>query len=297
MSQQVICETRLPNRMPDISGKVRDIYDLGDKLLLVATDRISAFDWVNPVGIPDKGRILTQISLFWFEQMTDLCKNHLVSADIADFPKEFQEQADMFVGRSMLVNKCKMFPVEFVIRGYLAGSGLKEYQTQGTVCGIRLPEGLVEASMLPEPIYTPATKATDGHDLNISPEEAGKIIGEDLNRRVSDTALAIYKRARNIASERGIILCDTKFEFGMLDGDLVLADEILTPDSSRFWPADLYQPGKPQPSYDKQFVRDYLEAVGWDKNSPPPPLPEEVIEKTRAKYMEAFRQLTGKDAL
>jgi len=276
---------------------VRDIYDLGDKLLLVATDRISAFDWVNPVGIPDKGRILTQISLWWFEQMADLCPNHLISADVADFPDEFHAHADVFGGRSMLVHKCEMLPVEMVVRGYLAGSGLKEYKQSGTVCGIKLPEGLVEASKLEEPIYTPATKATDGHDLNISPEEAGNIIGGALNRRAAEISIAIYKRGREIAAERGIILCDTKFEFGMLDGRLTLADEILTPDSSRFWPADQYKPGQPQPSYDKQFVRDYLEEVGWDKNSPPPPLPDDVVEKTREKYMEAYRQLTGRKEL
>ncbi|HDP34423.1 MAG TPA: phosphoribosylaminoimidazolesuccinocarboxamide synthase [Candidatus Hydrogenedentes bacterium] len=297
MNHTVVCNTTLPNRKPDVSGKVRDIYDLGDKLLLVATDRISAFDWVNPVGIPDKGRILTQISLWWFEQMADLCPNHLISADVADFPDEFHAHADVFGGRSMLVHKCEMLPVEMVVRGYLAGSGLKEYKQSGTVCGIKLPEGLVEASKLEEPIYTPATKATDGHDLNISPEEAGNIIGGALNRRAAEISIAIYKRGREIAAERGIILCDTKFEFGMLDGRLTLADEILTPDSSRFWPADQYKPGQPQPSYDKQFVRDYLEEVGWDKNSPPPPLPDDVVEKTREKYMEAYRQLTGRKEL
>lgn len=297
MSTAVVCETSLADRKPDISGKVRDIYDLGDRLLLVATDRISAFDWINPVGVPEKGKILTQISLFWFEQMKDLCKNHLISADIADFPEAFQERAAMFEGRSMLVKKCEMFPVEFVIRGYLAGSGLKEYRKEGTVCGIPLPAGLVEADRLEEPIYTPATKATDGHDINISPEEAGRIIGEALNKQVSETAMAIYKRGRDIAATKGIILCDTKFEFGMLDGELILADEVLTPDSSRFWPADQYEAGKSQPSYDKQFVRDYLEEVGWDKNSPPPPLPDYVIEKTREKYLEAYCQLTGKRGL
>ena len=297
MTSNVVCETSLADRGPDKRGKVRDIYDLGDKLLLVATDRISAFDWVNPVGIPDKGRILTQISLYWFEQMDDLCRNHLISADVADFPAPFQERAEMFAGRSMLVHKCEMLPIEIVVRGYLAGSGLKEYKQSGTVCDIPLPAGLVEASILEEPIYTPATKATDGHDINISPEEAAKIVGEDINNRAAELALAIYKRGRTLAAERGIILCDTKFEFGMLDGELVLADEILTPDSSRFWPADQYEPGKPQPSYDKQFVRDYLESVNWDKNSPPPPLPEDVVIKTREKYLEAFRQLTGRKEL
>ena len=297
MTSNVVCETSLADRGPDKRGKVRDIYDLGDKLLLVATDRISAFDWVNPVGIPDKGRILTQISLYWFEQMTDLCRNHLISADVADFPAPFRERADMFAGRSMLVHKCDMLPVACVVRGYLAGSGLKDYKEKGTVCGIALPPGLVEASKLEEPLYTPATKESDGHDINISSEEAGKIIGEALNRQAAAQAIAIYKRGRDIAAAKGIILCDTKFEFGLLDGELVLADEILTPDSSRFWPADQYQPGKAQPSYDKQFVRDYLEAIKWDKNSPQPPLPADIVEKTRAKYLEAFHQLTGRQTL
>ena len=292
-----VCETSLPGRQPDSRGKVRDIYDLGENLLIVATDRISAFDWVNPVGVPDKGKVLTQISLFWFDQVADICPNHLISADIRDFPEEFRKHPEMFEGRSMLVRKCQMFPVEFVIRGYLAGSGLKEYRQTGTVCGIKLPEGLVESSKLETPIYTPATTATDGHDINISSEEAAKVIGADWNAKASDAALRVYGRGREIAAERGIILCDTKFEFGVLNGGLVLADEAMTPDSSRFWPADQYKPGQSQPSYDKQFVRDYLETTGWDKNSPQPPLPEDVIIKTRAKYMEAFTRLTGRKEL
>ena len=297
MTRPAICQTSLPGREPDKRGKVRDIYDLGDNLLIVATDRISAFDWVNPVGIPDKGRMLTQISLFWFEQVKDLCTNHLVSADIADFPAEFQAHAEMFAGRSMLVRKCDIFPVEFIIRGYLAGSGLKEYRQQGTVCGIKLPEGLVEASRLDQPIYTPSTKAESGHDINISPEEAGEIIGNEWNDLASSTAIRVYERAREIAAGRGILLCDTKFEFGVRDGNLILADEILTPDSSRFWPADQYKPGQSQPSYDKQFVRDWLETTDWDKNSPQPALPDEVVEKTREKYLEAYTRLTGKKDL
>ena len=297
MSQQAILQTCLTDREPDARGKVRDIYDLGDRLVIVATDRISAFDWVNPVGIPDKGKLLTQISLFWFEKMADVVKDHLISADLADFPEEFQRQPEMFDKRSMLVHKCEMFPVEFVIRGYLAGSGWKEYREHGTVCGIRLPEGLVESSKIEEPIYTPATKATDGHDINISPEEAGKIIGEEINTKAADAAMKVYLRGRDIAAERGIILCDTKFEFGILDGEIVLADEILTPDSSRFWPADQYAPGRSQPSFDKQFVRDYLETTDWDKNSPQPPLPEDVVEKTRQKYFEAYTLITGKKEL
>ncbi len=297
MSTSTVCATNLQGRKPDRQGKVRDLYDLGDRMVLVATDRISAFDWVNPVGIRDKGKILTQISLYWFEQVADLVKNHLISADLADFPPEFQRQAEMFEGRSMLVHKCAMFPVEFVVRGYLAGSGWKEYRQSGTVCGHTLPAGLVESSKLEQPIYTPATKATDGHDINISPDEAGRIIGEDLNTKAANAAIQVYSRARDIAAAKGIIVCDTKFEFGLLNGELVLADEILTPDSSRFWPADQYAPGGPQPSFDKQFVRDYLETTGWDKNSPQPPLPEDVVERTRQKYMDAYTLITGKKDL
>jgi phosphoribosylaminoimidazole-succinocarboxamide synthase len=294
---QAVCETSLPGREPDSRGKVRDLYDLGDSLLLVATDRISAFDWVNPVGIPDKGKILTQISLFWFEQLGDIVQNHLISADIKDFPVAFQAHPEIFAQRSMLVKKCAMFPVEFVIRGYLAGSGLKEYKERGTVCDIPLPKGLLESSKLEEPLYTPATKATDGHDINISPEKAGEIIGADWNRKASEAALNVYSRGRDIAAERGIILCDTKFEFGVLDGELILADEVLTPDSSRFWPAATYKAGVSQPSFDKQFVRDYLTSTGWDKNSEQPPLPADVVAKTREKYIEAYRLLTGKKDL
>lgn len=295
MMDTAVCETRLPDREPTARGKVRDLYDLGDTLLLVATDRISAFDWVNPVGIPDKGKILTQMSLFWFEQMRDIVPNHLVSADIADFPEPFRARPEVFAGRSMLVRKCAMFPVEFVVRGYLAGSGWKEYQRAGTVCGIPLPPGLAQCAELPEPIYTPATKATDGHDINISPEEADGIIGAAWNRAAAEKAIAIYARGRAIAAARGILLCDTKMEFGVADGALVLADELLTPDSSRFWPEDAYAPGRDQPSFDKQFVRDYLETTGWDKNSPQPPLPEEVVLRTRAKYVDAYRRLTGRE--
>lgn len=289
-----LMETYLNGKEPTKRGKVRDIYDLGDTLILVATDRISAFDWVNPVGIPDKGKILTQLSLFWFEMFKNLVPNHLISANIEDFPPEFKENPEMFRDRSMYVKKCKMLPIEFVVRGYLAGSGWKEYKQKGTVCGIKLPEGLVEASKLPEPIYTPATKAETGHDENISPEEAGRIIGEELNQKASEIAIKIYKEAHDYALSKGIILCDTKFEFGLIDGELVLADEILTPDSSRFWPVDQYEPGKSPPSFDKQYIRDYLETTNWDKNSPPPPLPEEVVIKTREKYLEAYTRLTGK---
>lgn len=294
MANAALCESHLPDRSPRARGKVRDIYDLGDQLIIVATDRLSAFDWVNPVGIPDKGKVLTQMSLFWFEQMTDIVRNHLISADLADFPEDFRADPAQFEGRSMLVDKCQMFEVEFVIRGYLAGSGWNEYKKHGTVCGHQLPAGLVEADKLDTPIFTPATKATDGHDINISPERAGEIIGVDWMRQASDAAKQVYLRGREIAESKGIILCDTKFEFGVRNGELVLADEVMTPDSSRFWPADQYEPGHGQPSYDKQYVRDWLETTGWDKDSPPPPLPDDVVEKTREKYLEAYRQLTGR---
>ena len=293
MPPVALCETNITEVKPVARGKVRDIYDLGDNLLIVATDRISAFDWVNPVGIPDKGKILTQMSLFWFDMMRDVVKNHLVSAKLTDFPEPFRSYPDQFEGRSMLVRKCEMFPVEFVVRGYLAGSGWKEYGAKGTVCEIPLPNGLLESSVLPEPIYTPATKATDGHDINISPAEAAHIIGERWNTEASSAAIEVYKRGRDYAATRGIILCDTKFEFGLRGNSLILADEVLTPDSSRFWPADQYKPGSGQPSYDKQFVRDWLETTSWDKNSPQPPLPDEIVERTRGKYVEAYRQLTG----
>ena len=292
---EALCETRLPGIEPVARGKVRDIYDVGDALLIVATDRISAFDWVNPVGIPDKGKILTQMSLHWFEVTRDLCRNHLISSRLADFPSEFRNAPEQFEGRSMLVHKCAMFPVEFVVRGYLAGSGWKEYREHGTVCGIPLPKGLQESSKLDTPIFTPATKASNGHDINIPPDEAGEIIGQEWAKAASGKAIAIYERARDIAGSKGIILCDTKFEFGLFEGALMLADEVLTPDSSRFWPADEYQPGRGQPSYDKQYVRDWLETTGWDKNSPPPALPADVITKTREKYVEAYRRLTGRD--
>ncbi|MBI2435209.1 MAG: phosphoribosylaminoimidazolesuccinocarboxamide synthase [Candidatus Hydrogenedentes bacterium] len=289
-----ICETNVPGLAPAVRGKVRDVYDLGDRLMIVATDRISAFDWVNPVGIPDKGIILTQISLFWFDQMRDIVPNHLLSADLADFPPEFRAQPQVFQDRSMLVHKCSMFPVEFVVRGYLAGSGWKEYQQSGTVCGHVLPAALRESDRLPQPIYTPATKATTGHDINITPEQADEIIGAAWNRSAAAAATKVYERAHDIATQRGIILCDTKMEFGVLDGVLTLADELLTPDSSRFWPADQYAPGRGQPSFDKQFVRDYLEEIRWDKQSPQPPLPDDVVRETRRKYIEAYTVLTGR---
>ncbi len=295
MSAAAVCETSLADSPPTSRGKVRDLYDLGDRMVIVTTDRVSAFDVINPVGIPDKGKLLTQMALFWFEKMDGLVPNHVISGDLKDFPEEFQALPELFEGRSMLVRKCEMLPVEFVIRGYLAGSGWKEYQQSGTVCGIALPAGLGESAKLEAPIYTPATKATDGHDINISPAAAGEIIGAELNDKIAAISHEIYARGRDYAAERGIILCDTKFEFGMLDGEVVLADEILTPDSSRFWPAGGYAAGRGQPSYDKQFVRDYLEGLDWDKTAPAPALPGEIVEKTRAKYIEAYRLLTGKE--
>jgi phosphoribosylaminoimidazole-succinocarboxamide synthase len=273
-------------------GKVRDVYDLGDRLLLVATDRISAFDWVMPNGIPDKGRILTQISAFWFELLG--VPNHVISQDVEslDLPANVNRQE--LVGRSMIVRKAQVVPIECVVRGYLDGSGWKEYKSGGNVCGIALPPGLVQCSQLPEPIFTPATKEESGHDINISLEKMVEIIGGDVAHALRRRSLDVYIRAREYARTRGIIIADTKFEWGWHEGNLILIDEVLTPDSSRFWPADQYQPGRPQPSYDKQFVRDWLETTGWDKNSPPPTLPGEVVARTRAKYIEAFEKLTGK---
>ncbi len=294
MPTNALINTEIPGWQPLARGKVRDIYDLGDRLIIIATDRISAFDWVNPVGIPDKGRVLTQISLFWFDYLKDIVKHHLISANVSDLPPEFQEQRDSLAGRTMIVHKCQMLPIECVVRGYLAGSGWKEYKASGRVCGIELPQGLQESSRLEKPIFTPATKATEGHDINITTEEAARIVGKDVADEAARLSIALYHRARQYAETRGIILCDTKFEFGLFEGQLMLADEVLTPDSSRFWPMDQYQPGRSQPSFDKQFVRDWLESTNWDKNSPPPPLPEDVVEKTRAKYIEAYERLTGK---
>ena len=279
---------------PDAQGKVRDIYDLGDKLLMVATDRISAFDYILEDEIPHKGAVLTQISLFWLDQLKDVIGNHLISADVADLPEQFKPYADYLRGRFMLVKKAEMFPIECIVRGYLAGSGLKEYQKQGTVCGIKLPEGLVNSSKLPEPIFTPSTKAEIGdHDENISFERCAEIIGEADAAALRDLSLKVYTTARDHAAERGVIIADTKFEFGMLDGKIILADEVLTPDSSRFWPGDVYEPGKDQPSFDKQFVRDWLNA-NWDRQGNPPHLPADVIEKTTEKYIQAYEKLSGR---
>ena len=279
---------------PDAQGKVRDLYDLGDKLLLVATDRISAFDYVLEDEIPHKGAVLTQISCFWFELLDGVVENHLLSTDVADLPEQFQPYSDYLRGRFMLVRKAEMFPVECIVRGYLAGSGLKEYQKQGTVCGIELPEGLVNSSKLPEPIFTPSTKAELGdHDENISFERCAEIIGAEDAAMLRDLSLKVYTTARDHAEERGIIIADTKFEFGRLGGSIILADEALTPDSSRFWPGDAYEPGRSQSSFDKQFVRDWLTA-NWDKTGNPPHLPQDVIEKTSEKYIQAYETITGK---
>lgn len=279
---------------PDAQGKVRDLYDLGDRLLLVATDRISAFDYILEDQIPYKGAVLTQLSCFWFELLGDVVENHLISADVADLPERFMPYADYLRGRFMLVKKADMFPLECIVRGYLAGSGLKEYQKQGTVCGVSLPAGLVNSSKLPEPIYTPSTKAAIGdHDENISFERTVDLIGEDDATQVRDLAIAVYSKARDHAAKQGIIIADTKFEFGRLDGKIILADEVLTPDSSRFWPGDAYEEGKDQPSFDKQFVRDWLN-VHWDRTGNPPRLPQDVIEKTSEKYVQAYEKITGR---
>src|SRR5688500_1432053 len=317
-----LLNTELP--FPVRRGKVRDVYDLGDRLLLVATDRISAFDWVMPNGIPDKGRILTQISAFWFDKLG--VENHLLSLDVSpvvgtlrvplpadgtrSVPATDHGTEEELAGRSMIVKKTQVVPIECVVRGYLDGSGWKEYQTSGTVCGISLPAGLVQCSQLPEPIFTPATKEESGHDINISFERMVEIIGRDLAEDLRRRSLDVYIRAADYARTRGIIIADTKFEWGIVgqgsgfrvqgsgvgsqESGVILIDEVLTPDSSRFWPADQYQPGRPQPSFDKQFVRDWLETTGWDKNSLPPELPEDVIARTRVKYVEAYEKLTGK---
>ena len=279
---------------PDSQGKVRDLYDLGDRLLLVATDRISAFDFVLPDTIPFKGEVLTKLSLFWFELLADVTAHHLISADIADLPEQFASHADYLAGRFMLVKKADVFPVECIVRGYLAGSGWAEYQRSGTVCGIPLPEGLVESSRLPEPIFTPSTKAAIGaHDENISFDAMVDIIGADAAAQLRDTSLAVYSAARDHAATRGIIIADTKFEFGRIDGKITLIDEVLTPDSSRFWPAETYTPGAGQPSFDKQYVRDWLLGSDWDRVSAPPGLPVDVAAHTSETYIQAYELITG----
>jgi len=290
-----VVETRLPGLKLLKRGKVRDVYDLGNELLIVATDRISAFDVILPTPIPGKGRILTQISLFWFNKMQHIVPNHLSPATLADVVHD-EESRRLLAGRSMVVRKAEPLPLEAIVRGYLSGSALKEYREQGTVCGMPLPPGLQEAGRLPEPLFTPSTKAQGGtHDENITFGCLAGIIGADLAARVREISLRLYGEASRYALERGIIIADTKFEFGLVDGELVLIDEVLTPDSSRFWPADGYAPGGPQPSFDKQYVRDYLEAIGWDKRPPAPPLPPDVVARTAEKYREALRRLTGQE--
>jgi len=297
-----ILQTTLADRRPDRQGKVRDIYDFGDRLVIVASDRISAFDYVLGSGIPDKGKVLTQISAFWFNRTQSIVSNHLLSVDPASYPLPAQACADLLRGRSMLVTKTEPLPIECVARGYLAGSGWKDYRATGEVCGVRLPAGLQESDRLPQPIFTPATKAPSGHDINISESDAANLIGRRLLDRVRDLTLRVYAEGAAHAESRGIIVADTKFEFGLLPDDgrpveerVILIDEVLTPDSSRFWPQAGYKPGGAQPSFDKQFVRDYLERIRWNKQPPVPSLPDEVVAKTREKYVEAFRRLTGRE--
>ena len=291
MNSATVLETNLPGLLVR-RGKVRDVYDLGEYLLVVSTDRISAFDWVLPTGIPDKGAVLTGLSAFWFEQLRE--EHHLLNTRVNEFPLPSNIDRAALAGRSMLVRKCRVVPIECVVRGYLAGSGWKEYQRSQSICGVPLPAGLVESQKLPEPIFTPATKAESGHDENITFEEMARQVGHDTAEELRRRSIAIYNQAVSHASRAGILIADTKFEWGWYRDRLILIDEVLTPDSSRFWPAQGYKAGGPQPSFDKQFVRDWLEKSGWDKNSTPPELPAEIVAKTRAKYIEAYQRLTGK---
>ncbi len=290
MMRPPVLETNLAN-LPVRRGKVRDIYDLGDRLLMVASDRISAFDWILPTGIPDKGRVLTQISTFWFQRLGE--PHHLLSTDVAHAGLPGEVDTAPLAGRSMIVRKTQVVPIECVVRGYLSGSGWKEYQRSQSVCGVPLPAGLRESDKLPEPIFTPATKADSGHDINITFDQMADAVGRNVAEELRRRSLAVYGRGAEHARTKGIIIADTKFEWGWLGDELILIDEVLTPDSSRFWPADAYQPGGSQPSFDKQFVRDWLETSDWDKNSPPPQLPAEIVVRTRAKYIEAYERLTG----
>jgi phosphoribosylaminoimidazole-succinocarboxamide synthase len=291
----IVLESNLPGLKMVNRGKVRDIYDLGENLLIVTSDRLSAFDVIMNEGIPKKGQVLNQISIFWFNQMADIIPNHIIATEVNDFPTVTHAYRDQLEGRSMLVKKARPLPVECIVRGYVSGSGWKEYQQRGSICGITLPENLLESARLAEPIFTPSTKAELGeHDENISFDETIKLCGLEIAEQVRDKTLEIYSRARNFAWEKGIIIADTKFEFGLMDdGSLIWIDEALSPDSSRFWPKEFYQPGGPQSSFDKQFVRDYLETLDWDKQAPPPPLPPEIVNKTSEKYQEALFQLTG----
>jgi phosphoribosylaminoimidazole-succinocarboxamide synthase len=297
-----LLQTSLRERPPDRQGKVRDLYDFGDLLLIVATDRISAFDYILGSGIPDKGKVLTQISAFWFDRTRSIVANHVVSSDPAAYPAEAAVAADWLRGRSMLVRRTDPLPIECVARGYLSGSGWKDYAATGAICGIRLPKGLRESERLPEPVFTPATKAQSGHDMNINDAQAAGLVGRRVLDRARELTLSLYREGAAHAASRGIIVADTKFEFGLLPGDgrpaedrLILIDEVMTPDSSRFWPRDGYEPGRPQPSFDKQFVRDYLERIHWNKQPPVPSLPDDVVTRTREKYLEAFHRLTGRE--
>ena len=290
---KIVTETEFPDIQFVKRGKVRDIYDLGEYFLLIATDRISAFDVVLPNGIPEKGRVLTQISVYWFKQMEDIIQNHIHAVTVKEFPDRLHQYAEILEGRSMLVKKTTPLPVECVVRGYLSGSGWKSYQKDRTICGILLPEGLIESSMLPEPIFTPSTKEEQGHDINISFKEVEDIIGKELAEKLRDTSLRIYSRAREIAEKKGIIIADTKFEFGLYRGELMLIDELLTPDSSRFWSSREYSPGKGQDSYDKQIVRDYLLTLDWDKTYPGPALPEAIVKKASERYTDILKIITG----
>lgn len=289
----IIMETNLKDVKLLRRGKVRDVYEIAEYLLLIATDRVSAFDVILPNGIPDKGRVLTQISIYWFNQMKDIIENHIVATEVEDYPSLLHRYRDILEGRSMLVKKAKPLPVECIVRGYLSGSGWKEYKEKGAICGIGLPSGLKESSRLNEPIFTPSTKAEEGHDINITFEEAGRIVGDELAYKVRDISLRIYKKAREIAEGRGIIIADTKMEFGIYDGNLILIDELITPDSSRFWSVKDYQIGRSQDSYDKQIVRDYLLSINWDKKPPAPLLPDEIVRRTAERYREILQILTG----
>lgn len=292
--QSPLRQTHLPGVKLFARGKVRDLYEINDRLLIVATDRISAFDFVLASEIPDKGRVLTQLSVFWFATLGDLGPTHFLTANLNEFPEELRPHRAQLDGRSMLVVKTQPVPIECVARGYLAGSGWKDYQKTGSICGVKLPAGLRESDALPEPIFTPATKAPSGHDINISFDEMVSRIGGPLAEQLRSLTLALYQRAADTARARGLLIADTKFEFGLRDPRVLLIDEVLTPDSSRFWAADTYQPGQPQPAFDKQFVRDYLERSGWNKQPPAPPLPPDVIQATRERYLEAYRRLTGR---
>ncbi|MGB2630886.1 MAG: phosphoribosylaminoimidazolesuccinocarboxamide synthase [Candidatus Omnitrophota bacterium] len=292
-------ETLRFSRLGDIEffkrGKVREIYNLKDKFLMVATDRISCFDVVLPTEIPHKGEVLTKLSVFWFELTKDIISNHFLTANVDEFPEEVQKYKETLRGRSMLVKKANPMPVECVVRGYLSGSGWKEYKETQSICGIKLPKGLKESDRLPEPIFTPATKEDVGHDINVTQEYIERMIGEDVAAKLKDISMALYEKANSYAESKGIIIADTKFEFGTIEDEIILIDEVLTPDSSRFWPKDEYDPGKGQPSFDKQFVRDYLETLDWDKTPPAPELPEEIVTKTSEKYLQALRMITGRE--